>query len=68
LEVKNTIAKLLKKDENLIFIKKIETKTGTRKAVGAANVYDSNEHAKLIEPEYIIKRNMHLEKKEKENE
>jgi small subunit ribosomal protein S24e len=69
LEVKNALAKLLKKDANLVFIKKLETKTGTHVAVGLANVYDSMEQAKLIEPEYIIKRNMPPEKpKEEEKE
>lgn len=66
LEVKNAIARLLKIDANLVFIKKLETKTGTRKAVGLANVYDSIEHAKLIEPEYIVKRNMPPEKPKEE--
>ncbi|MEM1563643.1 MAG: 30S ribosomal protein S24e [Candidatus Bathyarchaeia archaeon] len=66
LEVKNVIAKLLKIDANLVFIKKLETKTGTRKAIGLANVYDSIEHAKLIEPEYVIKRNMPPEKPKEE--
>jgi ribosomal protein S24E len=55
----------LKKDATLVFIKKMETKTGTRKAVGIANIYDSLEHAKLIEPEYIVKRNMPVEKQER---
>jgi small subunit ribosomal protein S24e len=69
LEVKNALAKLLKKDANLVFIKKLETKTGTHVAVGLANVYDSMEQAKLIEPEYIIKRNTPPEKpKEEEKE
>ncbi len=66
LEVKNAIAKLLKTDANLVFIKKLETKTGTCKAVGLANVYDSIEHAKLIEPEYIVKRNIPPEKPKEE--
>lgn len=66
LEVKNAIAKLLKKDSNLIFVKKLETKTGTRKTIGVANVYDSMEHAKLIEPEYIINRNIPPEKPKEE--
>ncbi|MEM3769931.1 MAG: 30S ribosomal protein S24e [Candidatus Bathyarchaeia archaeon] len=66
LEVKSTIAKLLKTDANLVFIKKLETKTGTRKAIGLANVYDSIEHAKLIEPEYIVKRNIPPEKTKEE--
>ncbi|MEM3553532.1 MAG: 30S ribosomal protein S24e [Candidatus Bathyarchaeia archaeon] len=66
LEVKNAIAKLLKIDANLVFIKKLETKTGTHKAIGLANVYDSTEHAKLIEPEYIVKRNIPPEKPKEE--
>jgi len=66
LEVKNALAKLLKKDANLVFIKKLETKTGTHVAVGLANVYDSIEQAKLIEPEYIIKRNMPPQKPKEE--
>lgn len=66
LEVKNAIAKLLKTDANLVFIKKLETKTGTRKAIGLATVYDSIEHAKLIEPEYVVKRNMPPEKPKEE--
>jgi small subunit ribosomal protein S24e len=66
LEVKNAIAKILKTNVNLVFIKKLETKTGTRKSVGLANVYDSLEHAKLIEPEYIVKRNMPPEKPKEE--
>lgn len=66
LEVKNAIAKLLKKDANLVFIKKLETKTGTHIAFGVANVYNSMENAKLIEPEYILKRNVPPEKPKEE--
>jgi small subunit ribosomal protein S24e len=65
-EVKETLAKALKKDANLVFIKKMETKTGTRVAVGTANIYDSLENAKLIEPEYIFKRNIRAEEQKKE--
>ena len=68
LEVRNAIAKILKTDVSLVFIKKLETKTGTRKSVGLANVYDSLEHAKLIEPEYIVKRNMPEKPKEEGKE
>jgi ribosomal protein S24E len=58
LEVKKAVAVELKANEDLVFVKKLETKTGTRMAVGVANVYDSVEQAKLIEPEYILKRNV----------
>jgi len=67
-EVRKAVADALKKDENLVFVKKLETKTGSSIAVGLANIYDSLEQAKLIEPDYIIKRNILTEKEEKEKE
>jgi len=69
LEVRSAVANALKTDKNLVFIKKLETKTGTHTAAGVANVYDSIEQAKLIEPKYIVKRNVPPEKpKEEEKE
>ena len=41
LEVRKAIASVLKKDVDLVFVKRLETKTGTHTAVGLANVYDS---------------------------
>jgi len=67
-EIRNTIVRMLKKDVNLVFIKKIETKTGTHTAIGKANIYDSTEQAKLIEPKYIVKRNTLTEKPENKGE
>ncbi len=64
LEVRKAIASALKTNTDLVFVKKFETKTGTHTAVGVANVYDSIEQAKLIEPEYVIKRNVPPEKPE----
>jgi len=66
LEVRKAIASVLKKDVDLVFVKRLETKTGTHTAVGLANVYDSVEQALLVEPEYIIKRNVPPEKPEEE--
>jgi small subunit ribosomal protein S24e len=66
LEVRKAVATALKKDADLVFVKKIETKTGTHTAVGLANVYDSVEQAKLIEPKYIVKRNVPPEKPKEE--
>lgn len=66
LEVRKAIADALKANIELVFIKKIKTKTGTQIATGVANVYDTIEHAKFIEPEYIIKRNSPKEKEKKE--
>jgi small subunit ribosomal protein S24e len=65
-DIRKAVAVELKTDENIVFVKKFETKTGTHTAVGVANIYDSIEQAKLIEPEYIVKRNIPPETKPKE--
>jgi small subunit ribosomal protein S24e len=61
-EIRRAIASTTKTNEKVVFVKKFETKTGTLTAFGTANIYDSVEQAKLIEPEYIIKRNIPAEK------
>jgi small subunit ribosomal protein S24e len=66
LEVRKAIAIALKLDENVVFVKKYETKTGTSTANGVAHIYDTIDQAKLIEPEYIVKRNMPPEKPKEE--
>ena len=66
LEIRKAVANALKADVDLVFVKKFETKTGMHIAVGVANLYDSTEQAKLIEPEYIIKRNIPPEKPKEE--
>jgi small subunit ribosomal protein S24e len=66
LEVRKALASALKANMDLIIIKKFETKTGTNAAIGIANVYDSAEQLKLIEPEYVIKRNVPAEKPKEE--
>jgi ribosomal protein S24E len=66
LDVRKALAAELKLNSDLVFIKKFKTKTGTNIAVGIANVYDSSEQAKLIEPEYIVKRNIPPEKPKEE--
>jgi len=66
LEIRKAVANALKIDANLVFVKKLETKTGMQTTVGAANVYDSIAQAKLIEPDYIIKRNVPPEKPREE--
>jgi small subunit ribosomal protein S24e len=66
LEVRKAVADALNVNLDLVFIKKFETKTGTRIASGVANVYDTIEQAKLIEPEYIINRNAPPEKPKEE--
>ena len=69
LEVKKALAAELKMKEEIVFIKKMRTLTGTSTAVGIANAYETVEQAKFIEPEYIRKRNSPPEEpNEEENE
>jgi ribosomal protein S24E len=63
-EVRKHLASLLKTDLELVYIKQVETKTGTMVAIGEANAYDSIEQAKLMEPKHIIARNATPEKPE----
>ena len=44
----------------------MSTLTGTGTAVGVANAYVSMEQARLVEPEYIVKRNLPEKPKEEE--
>ena len=66
LEVKKALATELKIGDEVVFIKKMHTKTGTNITQGTANVYQKAEQAKLVEPEYIRKRNSPPEKPKEE--
>ena len=69
LEVKKALAAELKIKEEMVFIKRMQTMTGTHTAVGMANAYETVEQAKFIEPDYIRKRNSPPEEpKEEEQE
>ena len=57
LDIKRSIASELQVNEKLVFIKKMDTMTGTNTAVGEATAYETEAQAKLIEPDYIMKRN-----------
>jgi len=67
-EVRKQLATLLKTDLDLVYVKHLETKTGTMVAIGEANAYDSVEQAKLVEPKHIIARNAIPEEKPEEPE
>jgi small subunit ribosomal protein S24e len=58
LEVKRVLANEFKVGEELVFVERMRTLTGTSVAVGAANVYASLEQAKRVEPDHIVKRNL----------
>jgi small subunit ribosomal protein S24e len=66
LEVRKALAAALKSNVDLVFVMRFETKTGTQTAVGTANLYESTEQARLVEPDYVINRNVPLEKPEEE--
>ena len=51
------IAVALKADLNQVYVREIETKTGTHTTVGTAHVYSDPAHALKIEPKYLIERN-----------
>lgn len=62
LEVREQLASMLGANIDCVFIKKMETKTGSGATIGEANIYDSVEQAKYTEPDYIISRNIPKEK------
>lgn len=68
LEARKEIAAVLKMDIDLVYVRKMTTKTGTRIAVGTANAYDSAEHAKLVESKHILARNAPPKKPEEKKE
>lgn len=65
-EIRKAVASKLKTNVDAVFVKRFVTKTGTRTAFGLANVYDSADQAKLVEPEHIVKRNVPAAEKPKE--
>jgi small subunit ribosomal protein S24e len=68
LEVRRAVADALKVNVDLVFIRRFETRTGTHTAFGTANLYDSVEYAKRVEPAYIVKRNIPEKPKEDKKE
>jgi len=63
-KVREELARALKEDVNKVFLIKLVTKTGTNVSTGIANVYENPNIAKEVEPEYIITRNLSVEKEE----
>jgi small subunit ribosomal protein S24e len=63
-EIKWSIASGLQVSDKLVFIKKMNTLTGTNTTVGEATAYETEAQAKLIEQPYIIKRNSPPEQKQ----
>ena len=51
------IAVALKTELDQVYVREIETKSGTHVTVGSAHVYDDPAQALKIEPKYIVERN-----------
>jgi len=66
IEVRKALAENLKANVELVYVRKMQTRTGTMQAKGEANIYDSIEQAKLVESQHIVERNVPSEKKPKE--
>ena len=66
LEAQKALAAEMKIGDDLVFIKRMHTRTGTNITQGVANVYQKVEQAKLVEPEYIMKRNSPPERPKEE--
>ena len=58
LDVRRGVADALRVNVDLVFVKKFITRAGMHTAMGVANLYESLDQAKLVEPEYIVKRNV----------
>jgi ribosomal protein S24E len=58
------IAVAMKVDLNKVYVREIETKTGTHTTIGNAHVYDDPAQAMEIEPKYIIERNKSAQPKQ----
>lgn len=55
--VRKELAETLKVDLEKVWVRKLETQTGTHRTVGLAHVYESEARALKIEPKHIINRN-----------
>lgn len=62
LEIRTKLAEILKMKPEQVYVRKMDTKTGTMIAIGKATAYDTVEQAMLIEPKYVIERNTPKEK------
>jgi len=68
LEMRRELAVALKTDPEKVWIRRIDTRTGTHVTTGLAHVYDDVDKALKMEPEHIIKRNQPPQKVEGEKE
>ena len=67
-DIRRDIAVIMKTDLDKVWVRQIETKTGTNTTVGLVHVYDDAAKALQVEPEHIIKRNQTLAQAVEEGE
>ncbi len=65
-DVRKAIAVRFGAQEDIVFVRNLETLTGTTRAVGEAEVYDSAEDAKVLVRSYLFDRNVVERHKSKE--
>jgi len=56
-EVRRELAGILKVDLDRVWLRRLETRTGTNLTLGLAHIYDDAAKALEVEPEHIIRRN-----------
>jgi ribosomal protein S24E len=56
-DVRRELAVMLKADLDRVWVRRMETKTGTHRTLGLAHVYDDASQALGVEPKHIIERN-----------
>lgn len=56
--VRIELAVALRVEMNQVYVRKMKTRSGTRKTLGVAHVYEDPETALRVEPKHIIERNM----------
>mgnify|MGYP000047007094 FL=1 len=56
-EVREALAKALGKDVSVVFVRRILTEYGARRAKVLAMVYEDRDYALKIEPEHVVRKN-----------
>ncbi|WP_248895312.1 30S ribosomal protein S24e [Haloplanus halobius] len=57
LSVRDSLAAKLNKDSSEVVVHELDTKFGMRKTVGYAKVYESADHARDVEQDFMLVRN-----------
>jgi small subunit ribosomal protein S24e len=57
LSVRDSLAAKLNKDSDEVVVHELDTKFGMRSTVGYAKVYESPDHARDVEQDYMLDRN-----------